>query len=350
MLETLKISGLPPYKSIALSSSADDAVSTANLDLVPVGDGVGVIPGQEVTIKAGQDLLLTGYVRDVSPSHDKDGRNLAVSVCSRTVDATECSCDHPTGEFLDMDIVAIAKELDTLKIGIESDGSLPKEPRHKLKPGASLFHTIEKRVRSRGALLYDTPKGRLKIATKPEGTHEGGLIFGENILNASSTMTERGRYSEVSIRGQSSDGTSKQQLRAQAKAKDNGVSRLRPKIILHEGETTVDRMKSRAKWRVKRGVGNAAAASITVTGWRDAGGKIWTRNWLVYVENDWIGIRGMMIIKSVVLNQVADDGGDGTTATLEVADPRALGGENPRGKSSEAYAAPGNTPAEIEDE
>lgn len=348
MLEILTITGLPPHKSISISSSAEEAVSSASLDLVPTSDGVGVTPGQDVTIKAGDDLLLTGYVRDVVPSHDAQSRTLSATVCSRTVDATECSCDHPTGEFIDKDLAAIAKELDGLGIGIESDGDLPKEPRHKLRPGETLFKTIERRARARGILIHDTPKGRLKLATKPEGTHQGGLIWGKNILQASSNLTERGRYSKVKVRGQSSTGTTKQQLRAEAAATDSGVSRSRPMIIPHEGETTIDRMKTRAEWAVKRGVGNSATASIKVTGWRDDGGNIWKRNWLVYVENDWIGIRGMMIIKSVTLDQNGES--DGTTATIQVADPRSLGGENPRGKSSKAYSAPGKSPAEYKDE
>lgn len=350
MFEDLTITGLPPYKSITINTSAEEAVSTATLDLVPTSVGVAALPGTEVTIKAGDDLMLTGYVRDALPDHDANSHTLSVSVCSRTVDATECSVEHPTGEILNKDLAAIAKEFDNLGIGIESDGTLPLEPRHKLDTGETLFRTIEKRARGRGILIYDTPKGKLKLATKPEGTHKGGLIWGENIERASSNLTERGRYSKVKVRGQASDGTSKQQLRGETVASDKGVSRNRPLIIAHEGETTIDRMKKRAEWTVKRGAGNSATANITVTGWRDDDGKLWKRNWLVYVEDDWIGIRGMMVIKSVAFSQDTANGGQGTIATLSLADPRSLGGENPRGKSSKAYSAPGVAPAEYEDE
>lgn len=350
MFETLSINGLPPYKSITISSSAEEAVRTATLDLVVIGPGVPVTPGQKVTIKAGADLLLTGQVRDVNPSHDANSRSLSVSVCSRTVDATECSVEHGSGEVLDKDLAAIAKELDSAGIGIESDGSLPIEPRHKLQIGETLFSTLERRARGRGVLIYDTPEGKLKLATKPEGTHKGGLYLGKNIESASSQLTERGRYSKVKVRGQASDGTSKQQLRAETTASDKGVSRSRTLILPHEGETTLDRMKMRAEWAVKRGVGNSATATITVTGWRDEGGKIWSRNWLVYVDDELIGIKGMMIIKSVSLSQETAGGSTGTIATLTLADPRALGGENPRGKSSKAYSAPGKITADYEDE
>jgi prophage tail gpP-like protein len=109
-------------------------------------------------------------------------------------------------------------------------------------------------------------------------------------------------------------------------------------------------MKTRAEWQVKRGAGYAATASITATGWRDAAGQIWQRNWLVYVNDAKIGIDGMMVIKDVQLVQDTEDGSDGTIAVISVADPRALGGENPRGKTADAYAAPGAIDAEYEDQ
>ncbi|MBD9445755.1 MULTISPECIES: hypothetical protein [unclassified Rhizobium] len=348
MLEKITIDGFPLFKSVTINMSAEEAVRTAEVTLVPQGDGVPVVPGLSTIIKAGKDLLLTGYVRDVRPSHSADERSLTVTICSRTVDATECSVEHPTGEVLEKDLAAIAKEFDGLGIGVESDGTLPTEPRHKLHVGETLFSTIERRARGRGILIYDTPKGKLKLATKPEGTHRGGLFWGVNIEQASSELTERGRYSAVKVRGQASEGTSKQQLRAETTARDVSVSRPRPLILPHEGETTVDRLKKRADWGVKRGAGFASTATITVTGWRDEGGMIWNRNWLVYVRDSWIGIEGMMVIKAVSLTQ--DSEGQGTVAVLSLADPRALGGENPRGKTAGAYSAPGAISVEYEDE
>jgi hypothetical protein len=37
-------------------------------------------------------------------------------------------------------------------------------------------------------------------------------------------------------------------------------------------------------------------------------------------------------------------------AVFDLADPRALGGENPRGKTADAYAAPGAITPEYEDQ
>ncbi len=349
MLETVTIAGLPPIIAVSIEMSVEEAVRTASVALVPAGVGISVTVGQEVVLSASGTTVLTGYVRDVNPSHDRETRVLNVTLVSRTIDATECSAIHPTGEVLNKNLADIAREFDQLGIGVEDDGGLPTEPVHRLRVGESQFSTIERRARGRGILIHDTAEGKLKLATRPAGTHVGGLRFGVNIENASATFTEQGRHSKVHVRGQATEGVDAQQLRGQAVATDRGVSRDRPLVLQHEGESTTDRMKKRAEWQVKRAAGNAATAEIKVMGWRDGGGRIWTPNYLVHVKDDWIGIDGLMLIKKVTLEQESNDG-DGTTATLSLADPRGFGGENPRGSSADAYSAPGNISATWEQE
>lgn len=347
ILEEITCDGLPPIKSVTINVSAEEAARTAQLDCVIFGSGVPVSIGAPTVLKASGTPVLTGYVRDINTGYGETDRSLSIGLVSRTIDFIECSAEHPTGEMLDKDIIAIARELDTLGIGIESDVIFPKEARHKLQIGESAFSSIERRLRGRGALIHDTPKGRIKIANKPGGRHVGTLQRGINILpGASASFTEQGRHSETKVRGQATEGTDKQQLRPETRAMDSGVMRRRPLIIAHEGEATVDRMKQRAVWQAKRAAGNSVTASIPVTGWRDEAGRIWEPNWLVDVDDDWLGIEGTMIIKSIAFQQ--DDGG--TYATLSVADPRALGGENPRGKTSAGYGAPGAIEAEYGDE
>lgn len=353
LLETVTATGLPPIKSIDISVSAEEAVRTARLDCVITGSGLPVAIGQQTVLRATEDDVLTGYVRDIGTGYVRDMRSLSIGLVSATVDYTECSAEHASGEWLDMSIDDIARDLDGFGIGIETDGTtFPKEPRHKLIVGESPFASIERRARGRGILIHDTEKGRLKLATKPAGRHKGTLKRGVNILpGASANFTERGRHSEIKVRGQTTEGVDKAQLRPETIARDIGIARHRPLILLHEGEATVDRMKTRASWQANRAAGASVTASIPTTGWRDAGGRLWTPNWLVDVDDDWLGIRGTMIIKSVAYAQQGEGGeGGGTIATLSLADPRALGGENPRGKTVSGYAAPGEIEAEYRDE
>jgi prophage tail gpP-like protein len=346
-LETVVVEGMPPLKSIQLTVSAEEAVRIGDGDFVIIGPGLPVVHGQETRVLASGDLMLTGYVRDVRTSYDADSRFLGCSLVSRTIDFVECSADHESGEILNKDLLAIANELDGTGVGIETDGTeLEIEPRHKLRQGESAFASIERRARGRGLLIHDTPQGRIKIASKPAGQHAGMLKRGVNILpRASANFTEKGRFSHVKVRGQSTDGSEKQNLRAQAIATDDGIVRKRTLIIPHEGEVTTSRLRKRAAWQARRAAGNGTTAIIPVTGWRDDAGLLWTPNMLVQVDDDWLGLNGLMIIKSVTFEQ-----GEMTTATLSLADPRALGGENPRGKSGKSYAAPAVNDGEYEDE
>ncbi|HXV31720.1 MAG TPA: hypothetical protein VD840_15445, partial [Sinorhizobium sp.] len=197
LLEQVTADGLPRIKGIEISVSAEEAVRTATIDCVILGSGLPVSVGQATVVAASGDPVLTGYVRDINTGYGADMRTLSIGLVSRTVDYVECSAEHSTGEWLDRSIDEIANELDTLGIGIESDGSFPKEPRHKLVQGESPFASIERRARGRGVLIHDTEKGRLKLATKPGGRHKGTLKRGVNILpGASASFTERGRHSD----------------------------------------------------------------------------------------------------------------------------------------------------------
>lgn len=347
MFETVVIDGIDlPIKSVSISISAEASARTAQASFAVTGTTMPVKKGQPIKISASGTLLLTGYVRDINPSYDAGGqRQLSVSFVSKTVDASETSVVHKTGEVLNKSLPDIAREFDNLGIGIEDDGSFPVEPVHRLIPGESNFDTVYRRIRGRGGLISDTAEGKLKLSTKPAGRHAGSLQRGRNITSASANFTESGQYSDVMVRGQASIGSDAPQLRGQATAKDKGVSRSRPIILAHEGEVLVDRMKTKAEFQAKRGAGEASTASISTIGWRDDGGQIWTPNFLVRVEDDWIYVKGDMVIKSVTLNQDAE--GQGTTASISLADPRALGGDNPRGNTDAAYSA-STTPATFE--
>lgn len=319
-----------------LSASAEEAVRTATFTIAWNGAGIPCAPDDEATITVSGELWGTGYVRDVRGDHDPKNRSYDVTFVSRTCDATECSIEHPTGLKRDADLIAIAKEFDALGVGIEGDAKTLKKAVHKVRPGETLFNTLETDARAQGVLIHDTPEGKLKLADKPEGRHAGALQRGINIIAASGSLSGAKGFSSVKVRGQSSDGTTGAALRPEAEAKGT-ARRQRLLIVVHEGEATSDRLKKRADWEARRAAGEGISCTVTVPGFRDDGGRLWTRNYLVAVDDDWLGISQDMIIADVRLSQ---DSSGGTIATLDLKDPRALGGENPRGASNAAWAAP----------
>ncbi len=342
MFETvvLSVAGAPlAHERCTLTAGAEQAVRTASFDIAWNGPGLPCDEDVKCTISVSGELWLTGVTRDVNCSHGETDRTYSLSVVSATVDATETSIDHPTGFLENCDLKAIGAAFDTAKIGVECGIATLKKAVHQINPGDTLFKTLETEARANGALLYDTPQGKLKITDKPEGRHKGALVKGVNIIKASSTLSGRFNYSEVKVRGQASFGTKGTALSPEAEAKGT-ADRKRTLIIYHEGEATSERLKKRAGWEAKRSAGKGKAASITVPGWRDEGGTLYAPNFLIPVQDPWIGLDQDMIISGVSLEQ---DGDGGTTATLTLKDPRALGGENPRGKSAKGWSAPAVT-------
>lgn len=342
---TIKADGkpFPWWTVISVTYGAEQAARLATLTVVDPGVAVRgadwpLMPDVSVEISASGDLLLTGYARDFDPTHDDETWSGTIGIVSRAIDAVEASAVHPTGIANDMTLLEIAQTFDDVGVGWESDDDLPVEPWHQLIPGESNWESVERRARSSGVLIYDDPRGRLHLATKPPGRHAGGLKLGVNIRRGTGHLTSAGRYSLVKGRGQATRGTGAGALRVEAEAQDAGVPRYRSRILIHEGETTSERLKRRVDWEVRRAAGRSRRATIPVAGWRDEGGTLWTSHWLVHLDNPRIFLKQDMAISSVTLTQDTNDGSEGTMAILELVDPRALGGEDPKGDSANAWA------------
>lgn len=343
-LETIGISigGAPfvPWQDVRINISAEEAVRTAAIRGHLPSNATPPWPDSKATLSASGTLVLTGFVRDLRADQSEHDWSAEISLVSRTVDAVEASIKHETGLAKNKDIKAVAEEFDSCGVGVEAIGSYDKIERHQIEPGESLFETLEPLARSAGAIIRDTPEGKLRIVQKPEGTHAGGLAAGVNIISATVEFSGEGRFDPVLVRGQQSRGSGAQALRPEAEASDPAVGRYRPKIIVLDNEATVANLTKRTEWHMRGAAGLAVSATIVVSGWRDLLGRIWEPNWQVYVRHPRIFLDQMMAIKTVALSQDTRQGGTGTTATLTVVDPRALGGLSSGAKSGSGWSAP----------
>lgn len=339
-LETVTVvlggSAFSGWSEVSVDYSVKQAARTASLVVSDFAGAMPFLPGTECTLVAGGDVLITGYVRDCVPSHDGNRHQVNLSIVSRSVDAVEASIDHATGFVKDKDLVGIAKEFDTSGVGIVASESFPVEKASFVNTGNSLFYHIQPLARSHGAFLYDTAEGELRIAKAPRGRHAGALSIGNggNIISARATLTEAERFSPVIVRGQSSRGKGAGALRLEGRASDPGVTRNRPRIIVHESEATSAKLKERAERRVAHAAGYGRKAEIVVAGWRDAGGKIFEPHFLIQVSDRRIYCDQVMGIETVKLTQSIEAGGPGTRASLSLVDPQALNGEAGDGSGS----------------
>jgi len=238
---------------------------------------------------------------------------------SKGSDLIDSDIDHPTGYFESKSAIEIAQELAKgYSAKIVSKLNLKKLPQHICTPGSSIFREVEMIMRRHGATMTALPNGDIEV-TKPEGKrHAGGLFEGQNILVGNADHNWSNRYSKYNYRGQRTVGRQSKRLHMVASAKDGSVKRKRVKSQINESDADDGDLKERAKTRALRSAGSALKSTISVPGFRDEAGAIWTPGYLIWEESPFLDIAQDMLIESIDFSQSEQ----GTIALLSMVDPK----------------------------
>lgn len=285
----------------------------------------------------GGDLLLTGHVEKRSPALRSSEQELPIAGRSKTGDLVDSSAEHETGEFRDQDAQDILGALTkAYGISVETDLTLEREPLKRVRPGETI-HTFARRLsRKEGFAIGDTPEGNVKLAKAGTKRHAGSLTEGLNIQDASAVHDDSKKFSKVKVRAQAPDGYGDDDLKIEAEAEDDTLKRKRVKIIVPPELIRKQDARERAKWHRDRASGEGLTCEVTVQGWRDEAGKIWTPGWLIFTESPSLDVVQDMLIKKVSLRQ-SDESSGGTQAVLSLVDPRSFGGKKGKANKGTDY-------------
>lgn len=283
--------------------------------------------GNEVTIAANGDLLLSGFVEQKEPAFAARRAIISVSGRSKSCDLIDGAAEHETGQFENKDPLEIANEVSS-NYGAkwETDQQLDKVDQYQLTPGETCFRCVEKLTRQQGFTVMGTAEGNAKITKGAQGRNSA-LIEGQNILVGTAHHNGANRYSKIYVRGQRPFGHGDDNLEIEETEDDAAVQRHRAVVIVQDEDTTKDRAKKRAKNRKDRAAGNSLKATIHVQGFHDDGGALWAPGNLTWTESPFLDIAQDMLIESVDYFQ--SEGG--SIATLELVDPRAYDGQGAGG-------------------
>lgn len=291
-------------------------------------------PGTPVQVLASGTLAVDGYVNVYHSSGEKKAHTVSIAGRSKGQDFVDCSGDHPTSHASDKTPEDFARELDHYGVGITAKVPLKKVPMQHLKQGETCFRCVERYIRQQGATMMGRADGGIDITNASVAQRAAGeIVEGGNILQWSVTLSDGDRHSEYTVKGQGRHGHGDNVLRIKEKAHDSGVKRRRNRTIVHEGDTDQGRARDRAEHERERCAGEGTKAEITVQGWRDALGALWTPNTLVFVRAPTLmHLMQDMLIERVVLKQSRSGG---TTAELCLVDPRAYRGKGHNGKGTD---------------
>jgi prophage tail gpP-like protein len=327
------------WKRFELSASMKEAARSFSLEVAAEAGALATAwkfkAGTSVEIYANDDLLCRGFVDRYQPKIGPTSADVSITGRSKSADLIDSSAIHDTGHFKDMTPDQIANEL-AADHGVEIVVDEELEPiSHQLTPGKSVFREIEVLAREQGYTLMGEADGNIRITKAGSKRHAGGIIEGHNLKDGSADHDWSNRHAKYVVKGQLPDGHGPDSLELEAIARDAGVDRSnRVIIIVQEENTDKNRIKKRAKNRRDRSAGNGLKANVTMQGFRDDKGLIWSPGYLVWVESPFLNIAQDMLIESVSYHQE----GGGTNSTLQLVDPRAYGGKKGKGnKSGEAW-------------
>jgi prophage tail gpP-like protein len=322
------------WETVSLHRSIEQVAHTFDLRVTERWPGQPdrreIKPSMACAIGVDGDVWLAGYIDEVNTSYHANERTVSVRGRGLGGDLADGAV-LPPWEYGGLDLLgACARICAPFGISVQAEVDLGQPfSRFAVQPGETAFAAIERACRMRAILpimtgtdtLILTRAGRSGMAAAP-------LILGGdagNIKSCSARTSFAERFSEYRALGQQehNDATDiEDAVGPVAAVVDPEITRYRPTVLLGEAQGDGVTLQQRAEWQAKVAKGRSNRATYVVQGWRAGPSRqLWLPNTLVTINDPWSGFVGSYLIVSVTLSRQL---GDGTLASLEIADPDAF--------------------------
>lgn len=261
--------------------------------------------GDRCEVSIGRELVLTGYV-DATPIR-WDAKEIAVAVSGRslTADLVDCGADNKPGQWRNQSVLRIVQALAqpygiAVRSELEAGGALAE---HTIKPGETVFESIDRLLRLSRLLSTDDARGQLVIARPGSaGRAADRLEHGVNLINGDAPLDFSKVYSEYVAKGQragTDDVYGVDASEIEARVSDDRVTRKRVLVLHERGQMTPELARQRVAWERENRISKALQTSYEVRGWRQSNGALWRHNQIVRVVDPLVGFDRDLLITEI---------------------------------------------------
>ena len=310
----------------------------------------GLKSGRPVTVKIGEDTVLTGYIEQTPVSYSATSANVGIAGRSKTCDLIDCtvmvddpnvfyekpdtsnsnyvSCpQNAATEYKNVALESIIAQL-IMPYGIKlvnETKPLTKKRNFSAKHEDTVLKALQNLTSTENLLFYGNEKGDLVVTEKGKLTADDALVLGQNILTGDASFDASKIYKYYRAVGQDKGVTGKTGHDASSHnytTVDDNVSRTR--LLTKKVQGAADTAKCKVTAEGDRDYNHDQYFKITykVQGWRQSTGKLWKINSLVDIKDDFLGIDTQksqkFLITRVVFNLTENEG---MTTTLDVIPP-----------------------------
>lgn len=327
----LKVSGAlyGGWKTIRIERGMEQISGTFSLGLTDRWAG----QTERRPIKAGQACqvlidgitVITGYVDDVEPSYDAQQHGITVGGRDKTGDLVDCSAIHKSGEWAaGTKLLTVAQDVCApFGISVIDRVGVGEIPQKLDIDHRTAFEVLETAARMKAVLLVADGLGNLVITRASNKRISTALVEGKNILSASGAFSWKDRHSKYTVKAQAApeedEHVPQNHTYPSGAATDAVIDRYRPLIVLAEDQGNGVTLKQRAEWERNVRIGRGNRATVTVQGWKHAGG-LWEPNTLVHVRSPYLDVDADLLISTVTY--LLDE--QGTRCELQLCMPEAF--------------------------
>ena len=324
------------WTAVSIDRGIDSLVGSFSLELTS-REATGaaefpIAPGDACQIVLGGKVLITGYIDRRSRALSADNRSLRVSGRDKACDLVDCSALNKPGSWRNVSLAQIARELAApfgVTIAVSGDSSKP-IPRFALQQGETAWAAIERLARYRGLIAFSDGAGGVKIGNPAighdSGARTGQIREGNNLVSIEQEDDQSEQFSNYVVKGQASGNdqhNGKAVAQIKGEARDAGVIRYRPLLIIGEEQSDKASLVKRAAWEAKVRKGRASTITAVVPGWfagsGSASGPVWEPGAHASCDVPSHGLSGDQLIERVRLIRDAD----GTRTELTLVPPEA---------------------------
>lgn len=298
--------------------SAIDAIAGEFAISAEQSGDIMIYPGASAVLKLKNQIVCSGYISRAGVDLSMTDCGLTLGGADKTVDLAECSAIAEPDEWFNLNLHEIAAKLcSPFKIKVVNQVGDTGETfkSFKIQPGESVFDALDRAAKARAILVTSNETGNLVLTRAGlNGTAES-LIYGENILEAAFSADWSNRFSDYTVKNQTSliDDT-QESANATGTSRDLNVKRYRPLLqVVQNAEAGVS-VSDMAAWEASVRSGCCAGIDITVQGWAQSDGVLWRKNTLSRVSIPRWGVDAKLLIKQVAFS--LDKAGAKTKLTL----------------------------------
>lgn len=263
--------------------------------------------------------IITGYTDSLTAAVTSDEHILTITGRDKTCDLVDSSSLVDSQEINGATLQEIIEEI-IRPFGITA--IFETSPAQVFKKFSfqeeTAFEAIERACRLRGVFASSTAAGELVIQEYGSARAGSGIVMGKNVLTSRVVYNEKDRFSVYKVYGQQpgdDNTTAEASTQPAGEARDLGVERYRPKIIIAEGAVDAGLAQDRAEWEAAVRAARATTLEVTMQGWQNSAGELWRENRKVRCNLPQNGINNDMLIKEVSYS-IDDRGGEKTRLQL----------------------------------